>query len=65
MDKFRISLLPMTLVVLLLVGCSDDDHPTATPPDRISSPDDLMEAFTTAMDDLDIEAMVPPNDRGS
>lgn len=66
MEKFRYSLPALAFVLLLvtaglfcMAGCSDDDHPTVTPQGRISSPDDLVAAFTQAIVDMDLEAMTP------
>ena len=65
MEKCKYSLPELAVVILLvtaglfgLAGCSDDDHPTVTPQGWILSPDDVMESFTTALEDMDLEAMV-------
>ncbi|MEN8005738.1 MAG: hypothetical protein ABFS42_01935 [Candidatus Krumholzibacteriota bacterium] len=42
---------------MLLVGCSDDDPPITIPEGRISSPDELMVAFVSALEARDIEAL--------
>jgi hypothetical protein len=57
MKKLMTSLSFIVLLALLAAGCSDDDHPTVTPPDRISSPDDVMDAFTAALEAMDLVAM--------
>lgn len=56
--RYLTVVLVLSALAVLWGGCADDDHPTVTPPTRISSPDEVMDAFTAALEAMDLEAMV-------